>query len=171
MSDGLTDAVPKAPRWPEPPKLVNLSRWLWIGSAALSAVRSIIQLGDRQQLIDLLRQSNAGLTQDQLDAEASGSVVFGLLLAGALLLLYAFLANRMARGLNWARVVLTVLGGGGLLVGVIGLIGIASGVAPAFGVRIGALDVSLSVLGLLVDAVALTLMYVRGSAGHFVRRR
>jgi hypothetical protein len=166
---GLTPTA--APTAPAPPRLVNLSRWLWIGSAALSAVRTGIQLTDRTELINQIKQTSPGLSQDDLDAAASGSVLFMLFVSLLVLAGYSLLANRMAGGRNWARIVLTVVGGLGLAIGAIGMAGVASGLATALGLSVRPLDVSLSAVGLLVDAAALTLMWLPASTPHFAARR
>ncbi|SHE48641.1 hypothetical protein [Streptoalloteichus hindustanus] len=158
---------PTVPEPPPAPRPVVLARWLWIASALLGAVRSVIKLADRNRMVDELRRMDPKLGQDQLDQAASGGVTFGLLLALALLGLYVLLANRMAGGWNPARIVLAVLGGLGVFGGLVGLAGISAGLAGALGVRVGALDVVVAVISLLLDAVALVLMFLPQANGWF----
>ncbi|WP_433266067.1 hypothetical protein ACQPZF_39800 [Actinosynnema sp. CS-041913] len=154
-----------------PPKLVDLARWLWIASAVVGLGRFLVQLADREMLIDQLRAQQPGLSQDELDAAASGGIVFGLLLGGLLVLVYALLANRMAGGRNWARIVLTVFGGAGIVLGVVRTLAVASGVAAAFGLVISPVDLVFGLITMAVDAVALVLMYLPSVSGHFRSQR
>lgn len=157
---------PKKPK-PTPPKLIDLARWLFILSAVVGAVRFLVQLSDREMLIDELRAQQPTLGQDELDAAATGGVVFGLLLAAALVLLYTLLANRMASGRNWARIVLTVLAGAGIFFGVVRLIAVGSGFAASFGLVVSPLDLVLGGVTMVVDAVAVVLMYLSSVSGYF----
>lgn len=166
----MTRPAAPAPR-PAPPKWVDLSRWLWITSALVGTARFLVELADRERLIDELRRQQPGLGQDELDAAATGGVMFGVLLGALMVVVYALLANRMAGGRNWARVVLTVLGGAAIFFGVFRLIAVASGAAAAFGLVIGPVEVLFGIATMLLDAVALTLMYLPSVAGHFRARR
>lgn len=172
---------PNAPTWPRspktarprptPPKPVDLARWLFILSAAVGMVRFVVQLSDRQTLIGLLRQEQQlNLSQDELDAAANGGILFGLLLAGGLLLVCALLANRMAAGHNWARVVLTVLAAAGIFFGLLRLITAGSGLASAFGLVISPVDLVLNTITMAIDAAAVVLAY-RSPAGAYFRSR
>ncbi|GGM69793.1 hypothetical protein GCM10012275_45410 [Longimycelium tulufanense] len=145
---------------PPPPRAVRLSRTLWITGAVLGAAGSVQQLADRGRLLEELRRSKPDLTQEQLDSAATGGVLFGLLFTLGLLAVYIMLANRMVRGANWARVTLAVIGGLSVLFGMIGLVGIFSGLAASLGLHVGALDVVISVLVLGLDAAALTAMFL-----------
>ena len=95
---------------PPVPKLINVARWVWIAGAGIGMVRFVSELFDRETLIAEARRQNPALGQDQIDAGVNGGILFGLLLAVAILIAYTRLANTMARGRNWARIVLTVLG-------------------------------------------------------------
>ncbi|WP_137812617.1 hypothetical protein [Gandjariella thermophila] len=153
-----------------PPRPVVVSRWLWIGGAVLSAGRSVVRLADRRALVDDLTQAVPQLGQDEVDAAVSGTVLLGLLLCALVLGGYVLLANRMARGANWARIVLGVFGGASVLFGAVGLAAFGAGVTTDLGFQFGALDVVVGVAGLLLDAAALTLMFVPAAAGYFQRR-
>lgn len=161
---------PPAAAAPAPPRPVQIARWLWIGGAVLSAGRSVVRMADRRALADQIRHAQPNLGQDEVSAAVSGTVLLGLMLSGLLLAGYVLLANRMAGGANWARIVLAVIGGGSVLFGSLGLLAVGSGVAAQFGVAISPLDTALGGAGLLVDAVALTLMFVPAAQQHFRRR-
>ncbi|QFZ23583.1 hypothetical protein [Saccharothrix syringae] len=152
---------------PTPPRPLHLARWLFIASAALGLVRFVVQLSDREMLIDQLRLQQPTLGQDELDAAATGGTFFGLLLAAALLLVYVLLANRMAQGRNWARVLLTALAAAGILVGVLRLITVGSGLAAAFGLSVSPVDLAFGVVTMVIDAVAVVLAFHPAAAAHF----
>ncbi|MFI9813126.1 hypothetical protein [Saccharothrix variisporea] len=154
-----------------PPRWIDVSRWLWIGSAVVGLGRFLVQLADREMLISELRKQQPALSQDELDAAASGGVVFGLLLGGLLVLVYALLANRMAQGRNWARVVLTVFGAAGVFLGVVRLIAVGSGMAAAFGLVIRPADLVFGAITMVLDCAALVLMYLPSVSSHFAVSR
>ncbi|MEJ2856552.1 MULTISPECIES: hypothetical protein [unclassified Saccharothrix] len=154
-----------------PPRWIEISRWLWIGSAVVGLGRFLVQLADREMLIGRLRQEQPTLSQDELDAAATGGVVFGLLLGGLLVLVYALLANRMAQGRNWARIVLTVFGAVGVFLGVVRLIAVGSGLAAAFQLVIPTADLVFGAITMVLDAIALVLMYLPSVSSHFVVSR
>jgi hypothetical protein len=98
----------------------------------------------------------------------NGGVLFGLLIAVAVLLAYTRLANAMARGRNWARIVLTVLGSASVAFGLFRLGAWGSGVAAELGVEMRAIDLAVTLVTTVLDATAIVLMY-RVSA-HFRKR-
>ncbi|MGM1062559.1 hypothetical protein [Saccharothrix sp. Mg75] len=166
----MTAPAPKTkakPDRPAPPKRVDLARWLFILSALVGAARFVVQLGDREMLIGELRARQPGLGQDELDAAATGGVVFGLLLVFGVLLLYVLLANRVASGRNWARIALTVLAAGGAFLGVIRLLAVATGFASAFGLAVDPLDLAFGTVTMIIDVVAVVLVFSPSVSGHF----
>ncbi|MDX8144608.1 hypothetical protein SK854_21005 [Lentzea sp. BCCO 10_0061] len=150
------------------PKLVDVARWLWIAGACVGMLRFVVQLFDRETLVAEARRQNPSLGQDQIDAGVNGGVLFGLLIAVAVLLAYTRFANAMARGRNWARIVLTVLGGASVAFGLFRLGAWASGVAAELGVEMRAVDLAVTLVTTVLDATAIVLMY-RVSA-HFRKR-
>lgn len=159
----------KAPK-PTPPKLIDLARWLFILSAVVGMVRFVVLLADREMLIRELRAQQPKLSQDELDAAATGGILFGLLLAVGLVLVYTLLANRMAAGRNWARVVLTIIAVAGIFMGVVRLVAAVSGFAAAFGLSVSAVDLAFGVVTMLIDGAAVALMYQTSVAGYFKTR-
>ncbi|MFI9007089.1 hypothetical protein ACIGNX_07665 [Actinosynnema sp. NPDC053489] len=150
-----------------PPRPVDLARWLFILSAVIGLARFVVQLADRGMLIRELRDRQPTLSQDELDAAATGGIVFGLLVGAGLVLVYVVLANRMAAGRNWARVVLTVLACGGIFLGVVRLVAAVSGFAAAFGLVVSGVDLAFGVVTMVVDATAVVLMYQASVSGYF----
>lgn len=166
-----TEGRPKsgAPR-PTPPRQVDLARWLFILSAVVGMARFLVQVSDRGMLIDELRRRQPTLGQDELDAAATGGTFFSLLLAVALVLITARLANRMAAGRNWARVALTVLASAGVFLGVVRLITVGTGFATAYGLVVSPLDLVFNVITMAIDAVAVVLAFHPAAAGYFRSR-
>lgn len=150
------------------PKLVNISRWLWIASASIGMIRFVAELFDRETLIAEARRQNPVLGQDQIDAGVNGGILFGLLIATTVLLAYTRLANAMARGRNWARIVLTVLGAASVAFGLFRLVAWGSGMAADLGVAMRPLDLAVTFVTAVLDTTAIVLMY-RASA-HFRTR-
>ncbi len=131
-------------------------------------VRFVAQLFDREMLIAEARRQNPELGQGQIDSTVDSGILFGLLIAVALLVAYTRLANTMARGRNWARVVLTVLGAASVSFGLFRLVAFGSGAAASFGVEMRPVDLGVIFVTTVMDTTAIVLMY-RVSA-HFRTR-
>lgn len=162
-----TRATRSKQTWPPPPKLIDIARWLWIAGAAIGTIRFVVQLADRDMLITEMRKQQPNLGQDEIDSAVSGGIGFGLLLGIGLVLLYALLANRMAQGRNWARIVLTVIGAAGIFFGLVRLIAVGTGFAAAFGFAVSTVDLAIGTVTMLIDGAALILMFLPSVAGHF----
>jgi len=150
------------------PKLINVARWLWITSAFVGMARFVAELFDRETLVAEARRQNPVYSQDQIDAGVNGGILFGLLIAVAILVLYTRLANTMARGRNWARVVLTVLGAVSVGFGLFRLVLFGSGIAARFGVEMRPVDLAVTFVTLVLESTAIVLMYRMSS--HFRTR-
>ena len=149
------------------PRSVQLARWLWTVAALVSAVRLIFVLADRQGLRDQVQQADPSLGMQQTDAAVNGEIMLGLLMIVLWVGLCALMAVRMASGRRAARIVITLFCVGTLVLGGIGLIGAASGVAASVGVSVGLTELVFSVIGLLLDAVVLVAMYLPASNDYF----
>jgi hypothetical protein len=154
---------------PRPPKPVDLARWLWIGSAVLGSVAFMLEVTNSDLLITELRKAQPDIGQSELDGAMSAAVLFSLLACGLLVLVHAMIANRMARGRNWARIVLAVLGGGGILLGLARLLVVASGLAAAFDQTVSPVNLAFSLVTMAMDGAVLVLMFLPSVAGHFRR--
>ncbi len=118
---GAGGEVPKPAGKPEPPSsIVNAVRLMFVG-AALSVIIIIFSVGSTDEVREQLAEGDSGLTGDELDAGVAIWVglwvVFGLISVG--LWIWMALANK--RGLSWARIVATVLGGLNILIMLLGL--------------------------------------------------
>ncbi|MCK2236730.1 MULTISPECIES: hypothetical protein [unclassified Crossiella] len=116
------------------PQQVELAFWIWIAGAVVSVIGSVLGfIGARQQIASIMesqRTVNADLPPElqqriQQTAESIGGtalivgLVFGIIMAGLFVMFSVFMRN----GRNWARVVLTVLGGIGIVGGLFSLAG------------------------------------------------
>ncbi|MEV0676579.1 hypothetical protein AB0I60_08645 [Actinosynnema sp. NPDC050436] len=133
------------------PKEVQVSFWIWIAGAALSAIGGLLAFTQRDAIAELLRGApqTANLPQDEFDALVSANImitaVVGLVFAG----LYVLFAFKARAGRNWARVVLAVLTALGLL---------------------STLLVGATISGLLtslISVVAVVLLYLPNSKAYF----
>ena len=149
------------------PRTVDVARWLWVASALLSAVRSLVVLADRQGLRDQVRQLDPTLFGQQVEAAVNGEIVLGVLISAVTVALYVLVANKMRGGRSWARVLLTFFGGLFVVLGLLGMFGVADGMAAAQGLTVDPLQVALSALGLVLDVAALVAMWLKPSNDYF----
>jgi hypothetical protein len=92
------------------PGPVQVSFWLWVLTAVVGVVGAVVSLTQRDAALAAARAANLQhVTDEQLQAAVTVSLVFvaivGIVFAG-LYLLFAFKARA---GRNWARITLTVL--------------------------------------------------------------
>lgn len=170
MPSDLPPNEPETAAPVEPPKTVQLAKAVWIGGATLAAVRSVVQLADRRSLVEQLRDRAPELGQDQLNSLASSGIAVGLVVIVGFLALNVWFATRMAGGRRWARVLITVFAGAELVFGVIGLVGLSAGAALP-GVSITGVQIAFTVVGLVVDAVTLGLLFRPESIAFFRQLR
>jgi hypothetical protein len=150
-----------------PPRSVDVARWLWVAGALLSAVRSYLALADRQALRDQVTSLEPALSMQQVEAVVNGEVIMGVLFAAVVVALYVVVANKMRAGRPWARVLLSLFGGLFVLLGGLGLFGVANGLAAATGVSVDPAELVLSAVGLVVDVAALVAMWLPPSNNYF----
>jgi len=150
-----------------PPRPVLLARWLWIAAALLSSARSLIGLADRDALRDQVQQMYPEQGIQQVEDTVNAEITVGLMIGALVLLLYVKLANRMCHGGRLARIVLTVFGVGGVLLGSLGFLAVATGLTAGISLRVEPIDVALSLSGIALQAVAVVSMFLPVSAGYF----
>jgi hypothetical protein len=152
--------APSAPGWepppaPERPTTVRVGVGAFIATLILGVISSLVQFSDVDGLVaDAVAVSNdPALTEDVVRAGLVLGAVIGLLIVAleALFIWFAW------KGRNWARIVLWVLGGLGVLFGLTALGGAAGGVAGS-----GFLD-SLSVISLLLTVVGIVALGMKPS--------
>ncbi|GAA2818468.1 hypothetical protein [Saccharopolyspora taberi] len=113
MTEPRVDAFgrPVQPEAPTAPRWLYLARRLWMAGVLVNFAHSLIMLSDRAGLSEQLRQRLPELRQDQVDSTVSDSIMSSVLMSLLGLGLYLLLSTRVLQGRNWARIVLTVLGG------------------------------------------------------------
>jgi hypothetical protein len=123
---GAGESMPTPGTRPEPPSRILTAVKLMFVGAALSAIGIIFVLLTTDTMRDQLADNDPELTADELDtlvaSSVAGSVIFGVVAIG--LWIWMALANK--RGVSWARVVATVLGGLNILFTLISLVLIPS---------------------------------------------
>lgn len=146
------------------PKSLDLSIKLWLAAAGLSLLRSILSVVNTNAIIDeTAARLGVSLDVARGSAVGIGSVIFSLFLTA----LWVFFVWQMRSGQNWARIVLTVIGGIVLLVGVIGLFSLA--VYFSIG-ALGALEMLFQLATLALIAAAILFQFKPDANQFFVRR-
>jgi hypothetical protein len=164
---------PVPPPEPEqPPKALQIARWLWVASVLVGVVQAFVQLLDRQRLISELRQLQPEMTQTDLDAAANSGIMFTFMFKALTLMVYVLLSRRMLEARNWARITLTVFGGFGVFNAVITVLTVSL-IGPALikqltGMTVSGVDVVFAVLVAAVEVAAIAFMY-RPEANRFIR--
>jgi hypothetical protein len=103
----------------ERPTTVRVGIGAFVATLILGLVAAAVQFSDPDDLIDELLAQDASLTEDVARTALTVGIVIGLLFvaAQALFIWFAW------KGRNWARIVLFVLGGLGVVFGLAGLAG------------------------------------------------
>ena len=160
---------------PTVPRPLLLARVLWIVGVVVGMVRSYVQLSDRERLIDQLSEAAPELTQTQVDAAANSGIMFTLLFSLLSLAVFVLLSQRMVQGRNWARVVLTVLGGFNLFGTLVTLVAFLAlgrqGVMELAGVQLGVWELVFGVAIMGINAAAIVMMYQPESNRFFREMR
>lgn len=124
------------------PKQLDTAVLLWMSVAALGFIANIIEIAD--------------------SLESAGGFVLGLIFEIA----YVALVLVMRNGQNWARIVLTVLGGLGLLGDLLGILG--AGIVASIGFAgIGAFVLILSLVEMVLIITAIVFSYHRDANTYF----
>ena len=162
------------PRQPEAPRFVQYARWLWIASAALGFLRSMVQVSDREALVSGLHAQMPQWTQVQVDSAVNGTIMSVLVLAGAVVALYWALGARLVQGKNWARVVVVLIGGLRTVSTVFVLLALsvlgAEALGRMSGVPLGPTEIGFSLATAVVDVSVLVLLFLPESREHFRAR-
>jgi hypothetical protein len=110
---GSPQDSPDVPR----PKPVDTAFWLYLAAAALGIVGLLVSIASYGAVRDdalrqLSEQGQGGvLSAEAIDAVVTATFVVDSVFAVIFTAGYVILANLMRRGMNWARIVLTVLAG------------------------------------------------------------
>lgn len=143
-----------------PPREVVRATQLMFLRVAIGVISAIITFTTSGSIKDRIRTDSPNLTPQQVDSAYAvivGSAIFiGLIFA----VLYILLAIQVRRGKNWARIVVWVLAGLGVLSGLF-----------ALGTPMTGADRLLEIVQLLVDAAIIVLLALRPSNEYFAARR
>jgi hypothetical protein len=143
------------------PKSVDTAYMLWLVAAGIGIVTNLIGLITAQAIADATARS---LGVDPALVAGSGPSYGGIIFQLLLSVLWIVVVLQMRKGANWARIVLTVLGGLGILFGLMGLA--ALGILFAVGV-FGAIQAVLGLVALVVEIAAIVFMFKSDSNRYF----
>lgn len=159
------DPFPRAPQYhpvnddPEPvdrPREVDWATALLLVTAVLGVITTIIQLTDKSGTIRAIRDAQPHWSDQKVqDAYNTGRWI-SIVLGGVFFVLYILLVLQLRKGRNWARIVVTVLLGLGVISG------LSSVSQPATGA-----NKTLGVLGLVIDIAVLVLLYLKPAADYY----
>lgn len=151
---------------PEPPRDVRTAFVLWLGAIAASVVANLLGLLVVEEVLAATVARAPGTPDPEAVAWARLNA-YSLIIGVTLLVLGVglFLATRMRSGVNWARIVLTVVGAIDVLIGVLGLIGGSD--VPGVEGAVPALLTVLTVVELALVAAAIWCMYRPPAAAYF----
>ncbi|MGH3916438.1 MAG: hypothetical protein ACRDTC_23965 [Pseudonocardiaceae bacterium] len=152
------DGTAPAPREVKPtrPKEVTISFWLWAGNALIGLVVIVVVISQYDTIRDVVldgareaAQRQGGIVDErQLDVITTAVIVVFAVVFLAVSTAQLLFAVFMRNGRNWARIVLTVLGGLLLLVQLLSLTGTAGG------------ELALTALSTAVLVAAIITMYL-----------
>jgi hypothetical protein len=151
---------PPVPPEPDPPPpLATAVKLMYVG-AGLSAISSVSNLFQRDEFREEIAENDSSLTEDEIDTAVNVAmginIVVGILVVG----LWIWMARTNERGLSWARVTATVLGG----LSIVSLL-VSLGVGQAT-----AVSAVLGVVSLALAAVILYLLYRPESSRYYEAR-
>lgn len=146
------------------PADVQTSFKLWIADIVIGVVATLLLFTLPGEVIVPRSELPPGVDPATADAIVLGAIIFGVVLGLVLLALQLLFVFKMRAGRNWARIVLTVLGGIGLLGGLFGLgRTLAFLAAGGLGVLVGLL----SLVQLVILAAAILFMYRPAANAYF----
>lgn len=153
-------------RAPERPKSVETAYLLWLIAAGVSILGSLLNFVTAQAIYDETRKSlgSLGPEFDKALADAGpsyGGIIFSLIISAV----WIVVVLQMRKGANWARILLTVLGGLGILIGLISLLGF--GILFSIGI-LGVLQALLGLVALVAEIGAIVFMF-KSDSNHFFK--
>lgn len=129
--------TPSEPAAGGTPREIQLAFWLWIVTAVLVFITSVLLFASRGLAMEQARKSPPpGVTAEQAESIA-GTTVIGLTVAGVVLAgLLVWAATKLRTGTGWARVLLTVAGVAIILFNMLGftLLGVMTAIGAFTGV-------------------------------------
>jgi hypothetical protein len=139
----------------KPPTQVIASFWILIASAALRVVIAAITLASWNSIIDqqlrnpLPANTTAAQARDAFQNYLTYNIVLDVVFGG----LYVLFAYRIRAGRNWARLTMTAIV---VIFGLFDILGRTDGI---------------TLISVIVELVAVALLYMRGSKEYFAKVR
>ncbi|CCH35297.1 proline-rich domain-containing protein [Actinosynnema sp. NPDC047251] len=147
---------------PPRPKSVDTAFLLWMVGAGIGILSSIISFITAQALYDELTKGlDPSLRGSLGGGPAYGTAIFSIILFAV----WVLIVFQMRNGANWARIVLAVLGGIGVISGLVGLAGFGLLFSIGF---FGVIQALLSLVSLAVTVGALIFMF-KPDANHYFK--
>jgi cytochrome bd-type quinol oxidase subunit 2 len=143
---------------PPPSTVVNAFKLILV-QAALGLVSVVVTLLTTGAIKDQLRTASPKLDQSTIDAAASVAIVVAVTFGIIGIIVWILLAMKVRSGKNWARIVIFVFAG----------IGVLSGLASVAQAG-SALSHILMLVGVAID-IALVVLLTRGPSVEFFRRK
>jgi hypothetical protein len=131
------------------PETVRIGIGAFVATLVLGLISAVVQLTDTDQIIELLREQDTTLTEDQADALATFGVVV-VLITVALQAMFIWFAWA---GRNWARIVLFVLGGLTIVSGLAGVAGASAATSSGFLTSMAVFQWLLTLVGVVALAL------------------
>ena len=165
-------AVPPTPSPVRPPRpaTVRAAFWLYLGIVVLIAVGAVlgaIAVTDPALLAEARDAGGGLLDDDAIRITLYVGMGVGIAVAVIEIALYALFAGFLLRGAGWARVVLTVLSGLAVAGGLFTVLVAAIPGTTRVSTPISGLSTALDLLGAVVAAAAIVLMYLPPSNAWF----
>lgn len=160
---GMPPAPPLNPTDAAPvvrPQSLNTAVLLWLVAAGIRLIGIVLSFVTADEVAEETAQ-RMGMTIESTEP-AIGSTIFGIVLVVA----WVAIVFAMRSGQNWARILLTVLGGIYLLLAIIGLVTL--GILFAIG-GLGVLQGLLQIISLVVVVAAIVFQF-RGESNRFFQR-
>lgn len=150
--------VPSGPVGPRP-KEVDYSFWLWVTNFALGLVGLIFFVGEfdtiRATAMEEARRQGGAIDEAQLESITTTALIIAVIIGVLFSALQVLFAYFMRKGRNWARIVLAVFGGLGVLSGLYSLATESGG------------QLALSMISLLVVIGAIVTMFLAAANPWF----
>lgn len=155
----------------EKPQEVETAFRLWIGSVIVGLIGAVLTFLQLPALIDVAIQSTPatpGLSEENLRLGIQVGIIVGAVVGLAFVALYLLFTFKMRAGRNWARIVLTILGGLSIIFTLFSLGTIGQQFASG---ALGAVTGVLTILQLLLEIAAIYFMFRPAANQYFQQPR
>jgi drug/metabolite transporter (DMT)-like permease len=119
---------------------------LMYARAVLGVLGVLLAFTQRGAIEDIVREQNSDFTQSEIDNAVTAALVVTVIIGLVFLVLYVVLAQQVAKGRNWARIVTWVIAGLSLLSFLSTVASDSTGLSKALGLVGAILDIGIVVL-------------------------